>query len=61
MVLIRGPNFDFLQIGTNVLTAEEGQIISVCAVHFTQFAKPALDTCNLCNWGRKIKDSAACA
>jgi hypothetical protein len=49
MVLIRGPNFDFLQVRTFVLTAEEVLIISACAVHFTQFAMLALEKWNLCN------------
>ncbi|KAF8664042.1 hypothetical protein HU200_054949 [Digitaria exilis] len=35
MVLIRGPNFDFLQIGTNVSTAEEVLIFQCicCPLH----------------------------
>ena len=49
MVLIRGPNFDFVQVRTYVPTAEKVLIICACAVHFIQFAMFALEKWNLCS------------
>ena len=49
MVLIHGPNFDFVQVRTYVPTAEKVLIICACAVHFIQFAMFALEKWNLCS------------
>lgn len=47
MILILGPNFNYLQIGTNVLFAKGIHTINACVVQIPLFVATALEKLSL--------------